>query len=55
MIEDFKAVLLSLLLFTVGFVVGNEYTSQKQVIKTQSEQIGFLMQQLPILKNLNGS
>ena len=55
MIEDFRAVLLSLLLFTVGFIAGNEYTSQKQISKVQAEQIGFLMQQLPVLKNLHGS
>lgn len=55
MIEDFRAILLSLLLFTIGFIAGNEYTLQKQTIKIQADQIGFLMQQLPVLKNLHGS
>jgi hypothetical protein len=52
--EEFKVILLSLLLFTIGFVAGNEFTSQKYKDQKQDQLIQYLINQIPNIKELNG-
>jgi hypothetical protein len=55
MIEQLQVLAFSILIFIIGFIAGNQYTTQKQIDKDQSQISNIIMQQLlPKLGGLHG-
>ena len=53
--ETLSMLVIALLLLSIGFFSGTQYSSQREKDKEQDAMIQFILQQMPTLKSLYGS